>query len=664
MKHIVIIGAGYAGVLTAKRLEKKLKKDEDVKITIINKKTFHTMLTELHEVAAGRVEEESIRMELNDIFAHRKVDVVVDEVVNIDFENRNVIGKATEHSYDYLVIGTGCKPTFYDVKGTENIYTLWSYEDAVNLNHRIHDMFRLAKYEPSEEIRKKLLTFVVVGSGFTGVEMAGELAEYKHNLCYQYDIDESEITIKMIEAGNEILPFYPEKLRLKVQQKLEKMGVEVLTGKAVCDVSETNCRFDESSILDTYTVIWAAGIQGSDLVENVNDVSKTPNGRIKTNEYLQSIEHDNVYVVGDNIYYVPKNASAPVPQMVENAEHSSHTVAHNIIATLKSGKLESYEPKFSGSMVCVGGRWGAAYVGKKNPKQFTGFIAMFIKHFINVIYFIQVLGLHKVWSYAKHEFFIVKHKRSILGGHFSNDRSAPGFFMFPVRLLVGFLWVSSGVSKLPKILEDWKNVFLLPPNPEDAKAYSETSTQTAEAVSSATGEATDAIVETTDAVTGATEEAAGEVVEAVTEMGWFEELATTLGDYTELSANKALPVPKFLQDMMNFMYENFFWANDGGFTTFAAVVQSSMIILEIIIGVMFLLGLFTPVAAVLSLAVMVMIYLSGWSYISIVIFGLISFSCFFAGNVLGLDYYLLPKVDKFLRKFKLTRKWYLYFKHE
>ncbi len=655
MKKIVIIGAGYAGVLTAKRLEKKLKKSNDVEITLINKNTYHTMLTELHEVAAGRVEEDSIRMELDDIFAHRKVNLVIDEVTGIDFNNKSITLKDGEMDYDYLVIGTGCRPTFYDVQGSENIFTLWSYEDAVSLNYQIHEMFRKAQYESDYETRKKLLSFVVVGSGFTGVEMAGELAEYKKHLCYQYDIAEVEVSIRMVEAGDKILPFYSEKLRAKVMKRLEKMDVEVLLNRAVCDVSERNCKFDETSIVDTYTVIWAAGIQGSKLISNMNDVEATHNGRIKTNEYLQALGHDNVFVIGDNIFYTPKGMDSPVPQMVENAEHSSHTVAHNINAILKGKELEEYTPKFSGSMVCVGGRWGVASVGRGKQREFTGFIAMFIKHLINVVYFIQVLGLHKVWSYAKHEFFVVKNNRSILGGHFSNAKSAPGFFLFPLRILVGFLWFASGFSKLPKVMEDWRNVFLLPPNPLDAKSAA--TGEVADATTAATGEAVEAV----SSATGEVVEAASEVLP---ELSGFEELAKTLGDYTELSAGKALPVPEFLQDIMNKSYELFFWSETGGFTAMAGAVQASMIILEIIIGIMFILGLFTPVAAVLSVIVMIIIYLSGWSYISIIIFGFASLGCFFAGNVLGLDYYLLPKIDKFLRKFKLTRKWYLYFKHE
>ncbi|MFV0423947.1 MAG: FAD-dependent oxidoreductase, partial [Bacilli bacterium] len=533
-------------------------------------------------------------------------------------------------------------------KGIENIQTLWSYEDAVNLKHHIHDMFRKAKYEQDSVIRKKLLKFIVVGSGFTGVEMAGELAEYRKELCFTYDIDPSEVMIDMIEAGDKILPFYPEKLRNKVSKRLEKMGVNILLGKAVCDVEKTYCKFDESSILDTHTVIWAAGIQGSDLVQLTEDVNKTPNGRIKTNKYLQTENNEDVYVIGDNIFYVPEGEENPVPQMVENAEHSSHTVSHNIIADITGKEKEEYRPIFSGSMVCVGGRWGVAHVGRKKKYALSGIPAMFVKHFVNVIYFMNVLGLHKVWHYGVKEIFTVKNNRSLFGGHFSNAKSAPGFFLLPLRLLIGFLWLASGITKLPSILNDWRNVFLMPSNPIDAASAATEVSEAADAASTATG----------------TVESAETVAEVAQELTGFEEFANNLKGFTELGTESSLPVPEFIQNIMNWNYENFFWAESGGFTTFAAIVQSSMIFLEIIVGIMFLLGLFTPIAAILSFILMIIIYLSGWSNIGIVVFGFASLACFFAGNVFGLDYYLLPKVDKLLRKFKFTRKWYLYFKHE
>ena len=132
--RILIVGAGYAGVLTAKKLEKRLRKNRDVEISIVDKNPFHTMLIELHEVAANRVDEHNIRLSLKKIFAGRKVNVIQDKITDIDFNGKTASGLNGSYRYDYLVVATGSRPAFYGVDGAEkNSRTLWSYDDAVAL---------------------------------------------------------------------------------------------------------------------------------------------------------------------------------------------------------------------------------------------------------------------------------------------------------------------------------------------------------------------------------------------------------------------------------------------------------------------------------------------------------------------------------------------------
>ena len=145
MKKIVIIGAGYAGILTAKKLAKKFKKKEEVSISIIDRNPYHTMLTELHEVAANRVDEDSIKISLAKVFAGRNVDVILDTVEGVDFEGKTVKGNCDNYEYDYLVIASGSKPTYFGVKGAEEFaFNLWSFDDAVLLRERIENTFRIA----------------------------------------------------------------------------------------------------------------------------------------------------------------------------------------------------------------------------------------------------------------------------------------------------------------------------------------------------------------------------------------------------------------------------------------------------------------------------------------------------------------------------------------
>lgn len=640
MKKIVVLGAGYAGVLTAKRLEKKLKKNKDIEITIIDKNSYHTMLTELHEVAAGRVDEESIKMELSDIFAHRNINVVLDEVTTVDFDKKVINGKAAKYEYDYLVIASGSKPTFFGTPGSELAYQLWTYLDAVKLKEQILHCFRTAACTKDENERRKLLTFSIVGSGFTGVEMAGELGEYKDELAHKFNIDVKEVTINIIDVVPHVLPLYPDHLVKKVERKFEQLGVTPVCGNAVAEIGEDFIKVGDKTI-ECYTTIWAAGVEGSEFVDNNKEIKQAGRGRYETNKYLQSVDKENVYVVGDNIFYIPEGEEKPVPQMVENAEKSSECAAHNIIASLENKELHEYKPKFNGSMVCVGGRWGVAHIGSKpeKMKSFSGFPAMFIKHFINIVYFIQVLGLHKVYSYAKHEFFIVKEKRSFVGGHFSNQMNAPTIFLVPLRIFLGFMWFISGIVKLPGMFKDWTVVTTFPSK-------------------SAYAQLTNPII--SDGGTSATGGGAAEGGGAVVQGG--DTFLDSLKSIFELSAGQPLPRPGFLESIMEWVFNAFFWEGQNGFTLLAAIFQSGMIFAEIGVGLLFMAGLLTPLAAIASFIMMIMIYSSGWAFASILFFGFAGLAVIFAGNSLGLDYYFLPWLDKKLRTWKFTKKWYLYFK--
>ena len=444
-KRIVILGAGYAGVLIAKKLAKKIKKRNiaNLTVTIIDKNPFHTMLTELHEVAACRVDESSIRIELKKIFESRDVNVVMDTVVDADYDNKRLTGLHGTYDYDYLVLSSGSKSTYFGVKGAEeHSFPLWSYQDAVNLREHIMGMFRAASIEADPERRKKLLSFYIIGGGFTGVEMAGELAEYVPILCEKFKVNKEEVRIYLADVLEKIMTFLPDKARDRAMKRLAKMGVEVMLKTNITGVTKDSIEYlcgDISKTDSTNTVIWAAGTEGSEIAQKSEALGLQPRarGRVATDKYLRSLQYANVYVAGDNMFYIPEGATMPVPQMVENSEHCSPVIAENILEEV-SGKQPSHEynPKFHGAMVCIGGRYGTAYGGM--PGKFMvlpSFIAMLAKHFINLVYFVQVLGFNKVFSYIRLEFLTIRNRRSILGGHFSNR--SPSFLAVPLRFFMG-----------------------------------------------------------------------------------------------------------------------------------------------------------------------------------------------------------------------------------
>ncbi len=338
----------------------------------------------------------------------------------------------------------------------EHSYKLWSYEDAVLLKERIHQVFRQAACEPDEAEKRRLLTFYVVGAGFTGVEMAGELAEYVPFLCEEYEIDPSLISMHNVDVLKRAVPILPEKLSGKVEKRLTKMGVKVMMETGVTAIGKDFIELNQNGRKNRYTagtVIWTAGIESADITgEAAKMLESVGRGRIQVDSFLRAKDHEEVYVVGDNMMYVPQGEETPVPQMVENCEQSAHTAAHNMVCAISgSGAMEEYKPSFHGVMVSVGGRYGVARVGLPNLMfNLCSFLAMLSKHFINVIYFIQVLGWNKVWSYVRHEFFTVRNCRSFLGGHFSNR--TPSFLLVPLRVWLGAVWVFEGVMK---VVEGW-----------------------------------------------------------------------------------------------------------------------------------------------------------------------------------------------------------------
>ena len=218
--RILIIGAGYAGVQAALTLHKKSKRD-DVEIVLLDKNPFHTLLTELHEVAGNRISEDGVIVPLQDIFKYTKVSVVLDEIDKIDFIAKKAISKTAEYQYDYLILASGSRPNFYGINGLEeNGFTLWSYQDAIKIREQIKHCFLLATQESNLEKRKALLTFVVGGGGFTGVETIGEIGQWVKLLCKEYSIPRKEVRLMLIEALHGILQNLKEKNIKKVMKYL------------------------------------------------------------------------------------------------------------------------------------------------------------------------------------------------------------------------------------------------------------------------------------------------------------------------------------------------------------------------------------------------------------------------------------------------------------
>jgi NADH dehydrogenase len=673
MNRIVIIGGGYAGVLTAKKLAKKFKKDAATSVTIIDKNPFHTMLTELHEVAAGRVEEDSIRIAFRKVFAGRKVQFVQDFVESVDFGKKTVRGRDGSYEYDYLVMAAGSRPAYFGIPGAEeHSLSLWSYEDAIRLREHILERFRQAASETDALEKRRLLTFHVVGAGLTGVEMAGELAEYVPVLCDRFEIDRKEVSLFNVDLLPRAVPTLPEKLSAKIQRRLKKMGVGMLLNTRVAEIGADYIDLSSEEKVSrhaTGTVIWVGGIECACVTVKAGEtVPCNRRGRLNTDKYLRCIGNESFYVAGDNLNCIPEGESEPVPQMVENCEQSADTVAHNIYVSITGkGKLEEYRPKFHGVMVSLGGRYAVARVGLPRLMiNLPSILAMFTKHFINIVYFIQVLGWNKVFSYLKHEFFTIRNKRSFVGGHLSNR--TPSFLLVPLRLWLGAVWLFEGIMKIvdgwfvsPKLngffggANAWFNSLL--GNTSDAI---NSATNAAASVSDAVTAATGAATSVSDAVASATGSADAVVSAGTVIMNWDifgifkvifvsgKSLAkSTIADY---AFKIDIPVMNWF---INTCIMPFDWLQ--------VAMQIFIVAAEILIGLALIGGLFTPLSGALSIALLCMFITSTGLYLSSFWMLVAAIAMLWGvGSIFGLDYYTTPLLKKGWKRLSWVRRLYIY----
>ncbi len=683
-KQIVVLGGGYAGVHAAKTLHKAFKKHQDkVEITLIDKNRHHILMTELHEVAGNRVEEDSVKISFDRIFSGKMVNVVQDTIIDIDFKNQILKGDRASYGYDQLIIGTGATTADFNIPGVkEHAFYLWSLEDALRIRCHIEQVVKDASREADSEKRRQMLTFVVAGGGFTGIELVGELTEWLPILCKENGIDfKKEGRLISAEALGSILNMLPEKPRAKAVKYLEKQGVEIKLNSLITQVDAEGFTTKNGDVIKTKTLVWTCGVRGTEFCEKL-PLTDGKIGRKLVNEYMQSPDYQNVYLVGDGMWFLENNRA--VPQIVEAAEQTAKTAADGVIYTIKSELgLKAEHPKpfksnFHGFMVSIGGKYAVSHTA---GMSLSGFFAMALKHMVNIYYQSGVCGVNGAWAYIKHEILEIKHNRSLIGGLAAYK--VPSYWTTFLRMYLGVMWFIEGIGKIKKgWLTDTtgSKVYWGAPAGSVSDAWASASQAVTETVASASQAVADTVASVSQTAYQAVASASQPAVQAVASASqpaveaassatqWVVETAASASQTvvdTVAAVSQSIAesgaVEQFAPPLLSQPLAIFTWINNTFVAQAPYLFQLMIVLAEVGIGLALFAGLFTFPAAIVSLGLSVMFLIGAlagkeilwYMAVSIVMLG-------GAGKAFGLDYWVMPYLKKLWNKTPLAKKTYFY----
>ena len=348
-RRVVIVGSGFGGLNAAKAL-----RGADVEITIVDRRNFHLFQPLLYQVAMAALNPSDIAHPIRSIFKRQEnvAAVLLGEVTDVDVENRQVVIDGEEIiPYDYLVLATGATHSYFgNEQWREFAPGLKTVEDALEIRANVLSAFERAERNPQRA--ETLMTFVVVGGGPTGVELAGALAEIAvHAMAKEFDkVDPHSARIVLVEGANRLLPPYPNSLSVSARKQLEGLGVEVMTDTSVVAIDEDGVSLSSGLRIDSGTVIWAAGVMASPVGKMIGTVD--PFGRVVVDDDLSAPGYPEVFVVGDlaAIDGVPGVA----PAAIQMGRHAADVI--------RTGERKPFRYRDRGALATIGRARGVANI--------------------------------------------------------------------------------------------------------------------------------------------------------------------------------------------------------------------------------------------------------------------------------------------------------------
>jgi NADH dehydrogenase len=385
--RVVIVGAGFGGLFATKAL-----RSAPASVTLINGTTYHLFEPLLYQVAAGILSEGEVAPPIREILRHRNLDVRLGWVTDVDVEERTVLvsapdGRERRVPYDSLIVAAGARNSYFgNERFAEHAPSLKNIDDALEVRSRIFHAFEMAELEEDAEARRQWLTFVIIGAGPTGVELAGQIAELAHrSLKGQYRrADLAETRVVLLDAADRVLPAFDRALSASALRQLTRMGVEVRLDTRVVDVDAGGVEFEGGERIEAHTKIWAAGVAAPPLARRIAEATGAETdraGRIRVGPDLTVPGHPEIFVVGDM-------AATDLPGVAQVAMQGGRYAARVIAGRLAGRPLTSSFRYFDkGNMATIGRFSAVANVGKLHFSGLLGWLMWLGVHLFYLIGF-------------------------------------------------------------------------------------------------------------------------------------------------------------------------------------------------------------------------------------------------------------------------------------
>jgi NADH dehydrogenase len=377
--RIVIVGGGFGGLELAKSL-----KNQPVEVLMLDRHNYHTFQPLLYQVATGALDAETITFPLRRIFQNQKnFSFSLAEVSKINPEKNSIETAIGEISYDYLVLATGADTNFFGNKQLEHFAMgMKSVPEALNIRSMILQSFEAALSEKDPVEKEELMTFVIVGGGPTGVELAGALAEFRsHILEKDYPkLDDCDMRVFVVEGKPQVLGVMSEEASSKAQKYLQDMGVVIYNDVHVKSFDGELLTIDDGRTLRTRNVLWAAGVVGQ-FPEGISAENIVKGRRIQTNEINKVKGYSNIFAIGDVAAVTSTDTPNGYPGVAQVALQQGKHLSKNLMAIIEGKETSPFKYKDMGSMATIGRNKAVADLGKL---KFSGFFAWLLWCFVHV----------------------------------------------------------------------------------------------------------------------------------------------------------------------------------------------------------------------------------------------------------------------------------------